>query len=646
MAIKTHSGGDLPPDQEGPGDGAGRARRDASTDTTAAAAAPLRTIGERRKRYLVAPRQPLGALPGGLMPAGLGLPPAVFNAPSFDGVEQALRDHDEIDFIGSVGPRRDLSTLSTGAPGGQGVLVARMSDKNAARLHQQGAGTLLVERDQHLYLTDAVFSMPGLVTGLLPDGPTVDVSITVLGNANAPVVGAEVSVFGGALPVSGVTNANGQVVLTLTGALSYEASRTISGLYVKPKADYWSFYQRDPDISATDPNVVVLRALSDWPNLKDFPERHSYGWGQKAMRLDQLPPQFRGQGIKVAVIDSGVATTHQNLKQVDNGLDILDKTNPQGWRTDDLGHGSHCSAVIGGAAIASGMRGFAPDAELHECKLFPGGQISQLIDALEYCIENKIDVVNLSLGGAQQSEALEQQIVRAKQAGIACIVAAGNSGGPVQYPASSPNVLAVAAIGKLGEFPPDSYHAQTLTPTVDANGYYQASFTCFGPQVDVCAPGVAIASAVPANNFAAWDGTSMAAPHVTGLAALVLAHHPDFQSAFKERGPQRVERLFQLIKMSARPVSLADPEHTGYGMPDVLVAIGLQAGWPYLQGGIPAAKPGAATAMGTPPAYPAGFAGSPPQAYAPMSVNPGGLVANGVQNTSLGNLNLFGGGYW
>ncbi|WP_307719027.1 S8 family serine peptidase [Massilia glaciei] len=284
--------------------------------------------------------------------------------------------------------------------------------------------------------------------------------------------------------------------------------------------------------------------------------------------------------MKVAVIDSGAATTHQNLQQVRAGFDIIHKSSkPDGWNQDSLGHGSHCTGVIAGADIDSGLRGFAPDCEIHACKLFPGGQISQLIEALEYCIEQQIDVVNLSLGGAEPSEALEQQIVRAKRAGIACIVAAGNSGGPVQYPASSPNVLAVGAIGKLDEFPPDSYHAQTLTQSVDANGFFPASFSCFGPQIAVCDPGVAIPSSVPPDNFAAWDGTSMAAPHITGLAALVLAHHPDFQSAYRARGPERVERLFQIIKMSARVVGLGGATRTGLGLglPDVLVAVGLQA---------------------------------------------------------------------
>lgn len=135
--------------------------------------------------------------------------------------------------------------------------------------------------------------------------------------------------------------------------------------------------------------------------------------------------------------------------------------------------------------------------------------------------------------------------------------------------------MAVAAIGRMNEFPSDSYHTQTLTQHVDANGYFSARFSCYGPEIAVCAPGVAIRSSVPDNNFAAWDGTSMASPHVTGLAALVLAHHPDFQSSGMVRTAQRVERLFQIIKMSCRPVQLGDQRRTGYGLPDVMLALGL-----------------------------------------------------------------------
>ncbi|MES2318224.1 MAG: S8 family serine peptidase [Pseudomonadota bacterium] len=520
-----------------------------------------KTIGERKKQYLIAPRHPDGLTPMGFSPLSLS------------SVEQALKNSPDIEIIDTVGPKNIVGVMADGMGGGQGVLVARMTDQKAGILHQQGQGRLVVERDQYLGLMDQQVQ-PNFVTSTIPQsGPAFTAVIQVVSKDGAPVADAEVSLFGSMLPATATTDASGHVTLTLFG----ENESSIRSLYVKPKSDYWSFYQRDPEVGTEEPNVVMLKALSDWPSLAGFPRAKTVGWGQKAMRMDQLPATYRGQGIKIAIIDSGAATTHEVLNRIRAGFDIVNKkTSPNTWNEDSLGHGSHGAGIIGGADLAFGIRGFAPEAELHACKLFPGGQVSQLIDALEYCIEKQIDVVNLSLGGAQPSEALEQQIQRAKRAGIACIVAAGNSGGPVQYPASSPHVLAVAAVGKLDEFPPDSYHAQTLSQNVDANGYFTASFSCYGPQVAVAGPGVAITSSVPPNNYAAWDGTSMAAPHITGLAALVLAHNPEFQGIYRTRGAERVERLFQLIRMSARRVSLADPTRVGLGLPDAVVAVGLQ----------------------------------------------------------------------
>lgn len=523
---------------------------------------PGRAIHERKKQFLIAPRQPEGMQMMGFAPLAM------------QAVEQVLRKQADIEILDTVGPKNAFGALAEGMGGSQGVLVARMTDQKATTLLQQGQGRLLVERDQYLNLMDPAFRQPGMVSNVLPTGgPALVANVMVVSKDGTPVPDAEVSLFGSLLPASGVTDPSGVANLTLYG----ETPSSIRGLYVKPKSDFWSFYQRDPDISVDEPNVVVVRMLSEWPSLTGFPRTKAVGWGQKAMRMDQLPSNYRGQGIKIAVVDSGVATTHEGLSRIRAGFDIVNKkTNPNTWNEDTIGHGSHCAGVIGAADLAHGIRGFAPDAEIHACKLFPGGQVSQLIDALEYCIEHQIDVVNLSLGGAETSEALEQQILRAKRAGIACIVAAGNTGSPVMYPASSPNVLAVTAIGKLDEFPPDSYHAETISPNVDANGFFSAKFSCFGPQVAVCGPGVAIASTVPPNNYAAWDGTSMAAPHITGLAALMLAHHPDFQGPYRTRSAERVERLFQIIKMSARRVSLADPQHIGLGLPDAVVAVGLQ----------------------------------------------------------------------
>jgi len=92
------------------------------------------------------------------------------------------------------------------------------------------------------------------------------------------------------------------------------------------------------------------------------------------MRLDQLPNTLRGQGVKVAVIDSGCTNAHPDLTQVSRGYDIVNKSiSTATWNVDTLAHGSHCTGLIAGLDSAGGIRGFAPDAEIHVCKLFPGG---------------------------------------------------------------------------------------------------------------------------------------------------------------------------------------------------------------------------------------------------------------------------------
>jgi len=601
---------------------------DARTDATGSRAPPQgRLVAERKKKYLVAPRSVLSGFGISSWVAPLGL----------STVQQALAAMPDIDVVDTITPRAGLTTAGFGpasmGDGADGVVVARMTDQKAGELLQRGQGQLIVERDQHLELLDPMLRRPDLVSSLTPyQGLQSELVLAVVGPDGAPLPEVEVSLFGGVLPSSAVTGADGMARLRLYG----DDTHTISGLYVKPRADYWSFYQRDPDLSLAEPNVVMLRALADWPALRGLPQQHAMGWGARAMRLDQVPQQYRGLGIKVAVIDSGAATTHGNLNAIHEGFDVINKrTDRSTWNVDTLGHGSHCTGVIAATDPAWGIRGFAPDAEIHVCKLFPGGQVSQLIDALEYCIEQNIDIVNMSLGGAAPSEALERQIVRAKQAGIACIAAAGNSAAAVQYPASSPHVLAVAAIGKLGEFPADSYHAETIGTDIDMYGYFTARFSCFGPQVDVCAPGVAVVSSVPPNNFAAWDGTSMAAPHVTGLAALVLAHRPEFGSMMQARSPERVERLFQVLRMSARPVTLNDPNHIGYGLPDALVALGLPAAQQTMPWQSTAAAFGAPGGLHALSSQDGGWPGAPGTGMQNQGVHYQGMQHQGVQHQGM-----------
>jgi subtilisin len=416
----------------------------------------------------------------------------------------------------------------------------------------------------------------------------LNVNITVRGGG-APLANANVYLIGSVFPAQGVTDAQGNVSMTIYG----ERTDTIRVLMVRPKSDFWSrVIQRPRLVDAPGTNDVEVFPISQQPQEHGFPDQKVLGWGQSAMGLDKIPDTMRGSGVKVAVVDSGVQKDHPNL-QVAAGSDIVavvaGQSDTGGWGQDSVGHGSHCAGVIAARDINRGIRGFAPEAEVHSLKIFPGAQISHLVQALNYCISNTIDVANMSLGVAQlspeQRQLLEGKIQQAKAAGVACIVAAGNSATAVQYPGALPDVLPVAALGQFGTFPDDSSHAGQVfgdgVAGADPNAFFSAKFTCFGPEVatrGVAAPGVAVLSTVPNTNYAVMDGTSMAAPHVAGLAALLVAHHPSLKG--QPRNAQRVELLFDLIRQSSR--SLGWPaERQGAGLPSAQRALAPgQAGAP------------------------------------------------------------------
>jgi subtilisin len=516
---------------------------------------PPAPLEARRAQFMIASRQ------------NPGLQPL-----SADLIAQQVRDLPDVEYIKTVDPPRLLGLQSNDASLNS-VIVARMTFEKARLLQAQAANRLVVERDPPLTFTlapgpsDIAVGNPGVI---VPHADGFSTTIEVRGDG-APLAGAEVYVFGSMWPVQAVTDESGRAEVNVVG----ESPETIRALYVKPKVDYWSYWLPRPQLVPGGISTAEVKPLGTF--LKDFPDRQPLGWGERAMGLDQVPLSYDGAGIKIAIIDSGAAQgSHRNLRHTGPGLSIVGP-DKQAWTIDTIGHGSHCAGIIGGGpAGGSGVRGFAPAAEIHICRIFPGGRFTDLIAALDYCVENGIDVVNMSLGGGEPSRIIEERLVRAKEMGVACIVAAGNSGGPVQFPASTPHVLAVSAIGKWGEFPADSYHAlQALDGFESRDGYFPAKFSCFGPEIDVCAPGVAIVSSLPADGFAAWDGTSMATPHVTGLAALVFAHHPDFKGAFQTRDARRVERLFQILKESAIPLQLGGAERVGAGLPFAPKALGL-----------------------------------------------------------------------
>jgi hypothetical protein len=202
------------------------------------------------------------------------------------------------------------------------------------------------------------------------------------------------------------------------------------------------------------------------------------------------------------------------------------------------------------------------------------------VAALDYCLQTGIDVVCLGFGCQRGSAIVEQRIAVAKQHGIGVIAAAGNVAGPVQFPACSPHAIAVGAIGQVGNYPDDSPQAfQAAAAAPVAGGLFTPSFSCRGPELDLCAPGAGVIACQSPDGFAACDGTSLAAAHVAALAALILAHHNDFRGSFASRDFRRVERLFQILKDTAQPIG--HPWQTGAGLPDAASALGLPSRpWP------------------------------------------------------------------
>jgi subtilisin len=172
----------------------------------------------------------------------------------------------------------------------------------------------------------------------------------------------------------------------------------------------------------------------------------------------------------------------------------------------------------------------------------------------------------------------------------------------VLFPAWLPTVLGVGALGQLGTYPPDSYHATQVQGVPSPDGLFPARFSASGPGVDVFAPGVAVVSTVPAGPLAAVDGTSVAAAHVTALAALVLAHHPEFRDGYRVRGADRVDRLRQIIIATSRPMMLGDPRYVA-GLPDAVAAVGLSPGpasHPFAASPFAAVVPGGGLALPPP----------------------------------------------
>lgn len=230
-------------------------------------------------------------------------------------------------------------------------------------------------------------------------------------------------------------------------------------------------------------------------------------WGLKAFGIPALWKESRGDGVRVAVLDTGIAAEHPDLAA---GVEAFEDFTRDGKR-DAQGHGTHVSGIIGARANHLGVIGVAPSCRILMGKVLNdqgAGSNEAIAEGIRWAVSVKADVINMSLGGPTPSAVLERAVAEALAAGVAVVAAAGNEGeiglDTIGYPAKYPGVIVVGS--------------------VDRN-LKRSKFSSIGERLDVMAPGGQVLSTYPPRAYAVLSGTSMATPFVTGVAALCLAKH-------------------------------------------------------------------------------------------------------------------------
>jgi serine protease len=281
-------------------------------------------------------------------------------------------------------------------------------------------------------------------------------------------------------------------------------------------------------------------------------------WNLRSIGIESAWNETHGEGVTVAVIDTGISIV-PDLAETEfvEGYDFV---NDRPDAADDNGHGTHVAGTIAQSTNNGyGVAGIAYKAKLMPLKVLDAsgaGEISDIAEAIRFAADHGADVINMSLGGGGDTLLLREAIAYADRKGVVIVAAAGNENmNAASFPARYPQVIAVAAL--------------------DASGQ-RAPYSNYGAGVDIAAPGGAIAQgnvqggilqntidpATGESVFLAFQGTSMAAPHVAGVAALIRSVGVDDPAA-----------IAQILQESARSVEEDPLNHYGAGLLDAATAV-------------------------------------------------------------------------
>ena len=233
-------------------------------------------------------------------------------------------------------------------------------------------------------------------------------------------------------------------------------------------------------------------------------------WGLQSLGVSQLWRQTEGEGIKVAILDTGIDDRHPDLQSAIH--DVKDFTNSPVGAFDRFGHGTHVAGIVAARANGFGVIGVAP-----QCKLMIGkvladdgtGSAELVAKGMTWAVENGADIISLSLGSPYPNEMLHDALIYAVSRSKIVVAAAGNYGAgyyidTINYPARYEECISVGYI--------------------DRNNV-RSEYASAGSRIDIMAPGEEVYSTYPMGLYAKLTGTSMATPFVAGVCALCLSKH-------------------------------------------------------------------------------------------------------------------------
>lgn len=262
-------------------------------------------------------------------------------------------------------------------------------------------------------------------------------------------------------------------------------------------------------------------------------------WSSEAMGTSYAHSlNYKGDGVNIACIDSGL-----DIYSEVNVCGSVDFEDPEYCRGDDLtGHGSAVAGVIAAPENNSGIVGIAPEASIYNLRVLDSANeapVSRIINALDWCLNNDIDIINMSFGTDDYSPALWSKINEVYQHDIIMISSAGN-GENMQYPAVFPGVLSVSSVD---------------------SSMQKVENAASGEALDFVAPGKCVYSTSLIGGYCAVSGTSIAAAHITGCAAVLLSRDTTKSSSF----------IRDLLIYSCK--NLGSKVDFGYGIPDLEFAL-------------------------------------------------------------------------